>query len=497
MNRNVQTVNIEKSPAGMGLDEVQRLAKQGSLIPVYQILNADFLTPTMVYLRLREQGKPSFLLESVIKGQQMGRFSFIGVNPVEVLKHENNRESNLSEKPFFDRLQEKLKKRTPVKVRGLPRFTGGAVGYIGYDMIRQIEKLPAENADVLEIPDAFLGFFNDLIAFDHVSNQVFLISLMEVDGKDSVSRNYAKTVERLDCLKEKILAQEPLRLRAFNILSDRVKSNFEASRFKQSVKKAIDHIYAGDIFQVVLSQRFSVSYSGDVFQVYRALRTINPSPYMFFMDFGDFQLLGTSPEPLIRLEEGELEIIPIAGTRHRGITESEDEALAEELVNDPKERAEHIMLVDLARNDLGRVAVPGSVRVNDLLTVERYSHVMHIISRVNGQIKSPHSTIDAFKAAFPAGTVSGAPKIRAMEIINDLEPDKRSFYAGAVGYFDYSGNMDTCIAIRTMLVKDGMLYWQAGAGIVADSVPETEYQETLNKGMALLKAVEKASGVNQ
>ncbi len=491
MNRNIESQIFTDFCETVTFKEIERIAQIGKRLAVYQILQADLLTPSMVYLRLRKKGSVSFLFESVIRGEQIGRYSFIGINPQKVLKIENG----FSQKhDFFEQLQKELNQQPLIPQNGLPRFKGGAVGYLGFDVVQMIETLPPPKPDPLQIPDALLAIYDQIIAFDHVTNRVFLIQLIKVENIGTLKAEYLEAIEKLDELRHQILHSEAHHLGHFTAKERRFASNFSKEGFAAAVNKAIDHIYAGDIFQVVLSQRFSLPYRGDAFQVYRALRSINPSPYMFFIDFGEFQLLGTSPEPLIRLEQGQIEIIPIAGTRPRGASEIEDENLAHELLNDPKERAEHIMLVDLARNDVGRVARAGTVQVNDLLTIERYSHVMHIISRVNGNINPQYSAVDAFKSAFPAGTVSGTPKIRAMEIINDLEPVKRSFYAGAVGYFDYSGNMDMCIAIRTMLAKDGMLYWQAGAGIVADSIPENEFNETLNKGRALFKAIQKASG---
>ncbi len=496
MNSNIKTPQVDYFTQTVPFDLIAAYAQKGARIPVYLILQADFLTPTMVYVRLRKKGRFSFLLESVIKGQQIGRYSFIGVNPVDFLV-EKEASQGVATGSFFAKLQKYLKERNTIHLPHLPRFSGGAVGYVGFDMIRQIEKLPNPPADELNIPDALLGIFEELIAFDHVKNQVFLIQLIEVRELEFLGVSYQQAIQKLERLKQEIVESSNFELQPFRLQSSTPHSNFQKEEFKSAVQKAIKHIFAGDIFQVVLSQRFSLPFEGDVFQVYRALRSINPSPYMFFMDFARFQLLGTSPEPLIRLEDNRLEIIPIAGTRPRGKTPGEDHELARDLLQDPKERAEHIMLVDLARNDIGRVAQAGSVVVEDLLTIERYSHVMHIISRVKGQLKSGLNAVEALKAAFPAGTVSGAPKIKAMEIINKLEPVKRSFYAGAVGYFDFSGNMDTCIAIRTLLAKDGKLYWQAGAGVVADSHPEKEYEETLNKGRALLKAIQKAAGVQE
>ncbi len=491
MNRNIE--HIDHFTDSMPFEIFARFARPGFRMPVYRILPADFLTPTMIYLRLRGQGKMSFLLESVVKGRQKGRYSFIGFNPKTHLTQIGT-ETSARPTSFFTRLQKHLKENRAIHVPELPGFTGGAVGYLGFDMIRHIEQIPTAKPDTLNIPDAMLGFYDTLIAFDHVKNQIFLITLVKVSDLSRLPQQYNNAVRYLNGLQTKILSEKDFLLHPFLAHLHTLKSNQSKAQFQRAVRTLIHHIYAGDIFQAVLSQRFSLNYSGDVFQVYRALRSINPSPYMFFMDFLTFQFLGTSPEPLIRLEQDRLESIPIAGTRPRGRDENEDKRLAEQLLNDPKEKAEHIMLVDLARNDLSRVCLPGSVNVSDLLTVERYSHVMHLISRVSGKLKKEATALDALKAAFPAGTVSGAPKIRAMELINALEPHKRSFYAGSVGYFAYSGNMDQCIAIRSMVAKDGILHWQAGAGIVADSKPEREYEETLNKSLALLQAVRKASG---
>lgn len=484
----------------MKFETFEKLAKPGSIVPVFRRFNADFLTPVMAYIKIRSPGKYSFLLESVIKGEQLGRYSFIGTSPVSSLKsqspllnHLQDDDKELNIQGFFDQLQSYLNQYQSIEVNNLPRFTCGAVGFIGYDMIRQIEKLPGPKVDPIQIPDAVMAFYHDLIAFDHLKNQVILIANIIVEENSQLKLLYDEASNRLDILIKKLNAPIKPCLK-FSANIEELQSNLSKQQFKTAVKQAKDHIFTGDIFQVVLSQRMEAPYEGDVFQVYRSLRNINPSPYLFFLDFHDYQLIGSSPEPLIRVENRDAEIIPIAGTRPRGTTPEEDEANSESLLKDPKELAEHVMLVDLARNDMSRVSAYGSVRVNDFQTIERYSHVMHIISRVNGKLEKRYNAVDAFKAAFPAGTVSGAPKIRAMEIINDLEPHKRGFYAGAIGYFDYSGNMDMCIAIRTILAKNGKIYFQAGAGIVADSIPQKEYDETINKINALRSAVEQASG---
>jgi anthranilate synthase component 1 len=474
-------------------NEFQKLARPGRIIPVYRRLNADFLTPIMAYIKLRSKEQYSFLLESVIKGQHLGRYSFIGNAPLNVTQFNLPTNNNPKVGDFFHQLQSQLHQYQSVTIEVLPRFTGGAVGFIGYDMIRQIEEIPYPDTDHIQIPDAVMAFYHDLIAFDHLKNQVILIVNTIVEEESNPKILFEQALHRLDQLTERLNTPFQPDIR-FSADLHKLQGNFSQEAFKKIVLKAKEHIFAGDIFQVVLSQRMEVPFAGDSFQLYRSLRNINPSPYLFFLDFVDYQLIGSSPEPLIRVENREAEIIPIAGTRPRGNSPEEDQALSESLLNDPKEQAEHIMLVDLARNDMARVCEYGSVKVNDFRTIESYSHVMHIISRVNGKLKPQYDAIDAFKAAFPAGTVSGAPKIRAMEIINDLEKQKRGYYAGAIGYFDYNGNMDMCIAIRTLLTKDNKIYFQAGAGIVADSVPTSEYQETIDKGNALKSAIEQAAG---
>jgi len=484
----------------MTIEEFKTYAKPGHIVPVYKKINADFITPVMAYLKIRDRGNYSFLLESVEKGEQVGRYSFIGQNPYRVLVAEgdntivkNYSHNHIIQGNLFEVLNEELNKYQSISIDGLPQFSCGTVGFVGYEMIRCIEDLPEPKEDVVKNDDAIMAFYDSLITFDHLRNEVILIANAFIDEDSDLSCLYQDAQNRLLILFEKLNSPLQIDLK-FSADIGSEKSNFNKDEFKKAVDKSKEHIFAGDIFQVVLSQKFQVDYSGDIFQVYRALRTINPSPYMFYLDFVDYQIIGSSPESVISAKNRKLEIIPIAGTKPRGNNADEDAQYSESLLADPKEIAEHVMLVDLARNDMGKVSDYGSVETSDFKTIEKYSHVMHIISKVHGKLKKDKSSVDAFKSAFPAGTVSGAPKIRAMEIIHGLEPDKRGFYAGAIGYFDHSGNMDMAIAIRTMLAKEGKIFYQAGAGIVADSVPESEYQETLNKGHALRKAIEQATG---
>lgn len=484
----------------MNYAEFLNYCKPGVIVPVYRKFNADFITPVIAYLKLREAGKHSFLLESVSRGEQVGRYSFISREPYLVQKFHNgktisisNHTTKIHREDFFQLLQHRLANYELAQTDGLPRFTCGAVGFIGYEMVGQLETLPPPKTDVTNTADALLGFYNQLVAFDHLKNEVILIANVFVDEDSDYYQLFQEAQNRLDHLQEKLhrpLAKPP----EFRADWSTEEAHFAKPDFLNAVTKTREYIYAGDIFQAVISQRFSVACSGDPFQVYRALRNINPSPYMFYLDFLDYQVIGSSPEPLIRAQDRVLEIVPIAGTRKRGKNESEDHRLAEDLLNDPKELAEHLMLVDLGRNDLGRVSEYGSVAVYDFQTIQKYSHVMHIISRVKSRLRQGLTIIDAFKAVFPAGTVSGAPKIRAMEIINELEPEKRGIYSGAIGYFNYGGNMDLCIGIRTLVASHNRLFYQAGAGIVADSIPENEYQETLSKCMALRHAIEQADG---
>lgn len=492
------------------LDTFRQLAAgPANLIPVYREFAADLETPVSVYLKLMSELGPSFLLESVEGGEQVGRYSFVGVNPRgmvtlngrSVTTYQDGRQETIelsAAQDVLHVLKEELRQYTLADVPGLPRFNGGAVGYLGYDVVRDFERLPNTAERLLRIPDAIFLLADTLVVFDHARHRLLLLANARVNG--DVEGAYVDAIQRIERVSEKLLRPLPAipqrrwgkarNGRAANGLI----SNMTPAQYEQIVAQAKEHIAAGDIFQVVLSQRFSRKTQAHPFAIYRALRMLNPSPYMFYFDFGDLdlQVIGASPEMHVRLEDGVASVRPIAGTRRRGSAPAEDKALEEELLADPKERAEHVMLVDLGRNDIGRVSEYGSVRVSDLMVVERYSHVMHIVSHVEGKMRPEMDVFDLMRATFPAGTVSGAPKIRAMEIIEALEGQRRGLYAGAVGYFSYDGSMDTCIAIRTMLMQDDTIYVQAGAGIVADSDPATEHQECVNKAQALLVAVERA-----
>jgi anthranilate synthase component 1 len=481
-------------------EEFLRLAKDHTLVPVWREVLGDLETPVGAYRKLG--GEPnSFLLESVEHGERWGRYSFIGLDPFLVMTSRDGAPSFEGTPPRgvdgapdpLTALQRTLDAYTAPALPGLPPLHGGAVGYIGYDSVRYVERLPQTTTDDLQMPELWLMFIGRLLVFDHLRQRLTVISNVAIG--DDPARQYDEAVEGAEALVAR-LAAAPTTARPSSPTLEAdtgdVRSNVGSEAFKANVVKAKEYIAAGDIFQVVVSQRFEMPTSADPFDVYRVLRLINPSPYMFFLQYPGAALVGSSPEPHVRVQGREAIIRPIAGTRPRGATEEEDRKLADELLNDTKERAEHVMLVDLARNDLGRVSAPGTVRVEELMQVERYSHVMHIVSEVHGQLAPDRSAFDAFKWAFPAGTVSGAPKIRAMQIIDELEETRRGPYAGAVGYFDFSGNLDTCITLRTALIKDGVAYVQAGAGIVADSVPEVEDQECRNKARALLSAIKAA-----
>ncbi len=482
-------------------EEFSELSKEGNLIPLYEEIMGDICTPVGAFIRLRK--KPAFLLESVEGGEKWARYSFIGLDPLitltysktgTILKYDEGNQIQYSpEKNPLLLMRDILATFKPVGVKDLPRFYGGFVGYIGYDVVRLFENLPDQKKTPFRSSDLFMMLPKSLLLFDNLKQTIKILHNVHTSGKDlrTAYDNACKGIDNIiDMLKRgrmKTLRGE--RVRHFDAEMP-LKSNFSKDTFLKAVDKAKEYILSGDVVQVVLSQRFERELSNKPFDIYRALRLINPSPYMYFLDTARECLVGSSPEILVRLEEGTITVRPIAGTRKRGNNREMDEALAEELRTDPKERAEHIMLVDLGRNDVGRVAEVGSVRVTDLMSIERYSHVMHLVSNVEGRLKEGYDAFDVFQAAFPAGTVSGAPKVRAMEIIEELEPDRRGPYAGAVGYFGYSGNMDTCITIRTLIVRGKKVYIQAGAGIVADSDPELEYQETVNKAKAMLRAAE-------
>ena len=501
-----ELMTIERTDIHPSLSEVLELATQGNLIPIYRELPADLDTPVSVYLKLAGQGA-SFLLESVEGGEQVGRYSFIGIEPNAVLSfngrsytRRSNSHATTADLPAgqdpLHVLQQELARFSPVALPGLPRFVGGLVGYLGYDVIRFFEpKLDVGATSTSKLPEALYMLTDTLVAFDHARGRLLIIVNAHLNGDPEAA--YEDAIERIDRIADRLAEPMPSLASSHSPTPSALSSNFTQPGFEDIVRAAKEHIAAGDIFQVVLSQRLSRRTSAQPFNVYRALRRLNPSPYMFFFDFGEvdgqpYHVIGASPEMLVRLEGRTATLRPIAGTRRRGSTPTEDTALEQELLADPKERAEHVMLVDLGRNDLGRVCEYGSVHLPDLFVVERYSHVMHIVSQVEGQLRDGIDAFDLLRATFPAGTVSGAPKVRAMEIIRELEKLDRGLYAGAVGYFSYDGAMDTCIAIRTMQMRGDVVSIQAGAGIVADSDPVSEYQETLNKAKALAVAIEMA-----
>jgi anthranilate synthase component 1 len=475
------------------LDEAKELAKRGigNLVPVYREVTADLETPVSAFLKVRT-GKYSFLLESVEGGERMARYSFIGTQPYRVLRTGPGEEWEGD--PLVP-LQQEVSRFREIPVDGVPAFTGGAIGYVSYDAVRHFEprvKPPA--ADELGIPEAVFLFCDSMVVFDHIRHTIKVIAHCRLDG--DIDASYRQAAFRIDEIVEKLnnptVQLPPEEVGAVLRTNGQAQSNVGREGYELMVERIREHVVAGDVIQTVPSQRLARKVAVHPFNIYRQLRIVNPSPYMYYLDMGDFQIVGASPELLVRVEDGVVFTHPIAGTRPRGATPEEDERLAAELLADEKELAEHIMLVDLGRNDVGRVATPGTVTVDKLMEIEKYSHVMHIVSNVSGKLAEGKTVFDAFRAVFPAGTVSGAPKVRAMELIAELEPSKRGVYAGAVGYASFSGSLDTCIAIRTMLVKDGVAYLQAGGGIVYDSVPETEYVETVNKMRALMRAIDQA-----
>ena len=474
------------------LKEVAKLAGQGNLVPVYREINADLETPVSAYLKVA-RSPYSFLLESVEWGERIARYSFIGTEPTEVVKTGPGQQDGAVD-PLTP-VQKALEPFKVVELPDLPRFVGGAVGYISYDAVGYFERLPAPEADPLGLPESVFMLTTTFLVFDHLRHKIRVVSHAHLNG--DVERAYADATDRIDDLVGRLDAplQGPRRRSARRGGPEpTVTSNMNREQYEEMVRRAKEYVVAGDVIQTVVAQRFSRKTNAHPLEVYRALRGINPSPYMFLLELDDFHLIGASPEMLVRCVGGDIDYHPIAGTLPRGASPEEDQALERRLRADEKERAEHIMLVDLGRNDVGRVSEPGSVRVTELMEVERYSHVMHLVSHITGKLKTSYTNYDALRACFPAGTVAGAPKIRAMEIIAELEPDRRGPYAGAVGYFDLMGNMDTAITIRTLVIKDGMAYIQAGGGIVYDSVPESEYEETVHKASAVLRAIEQAEG---
>lgn len=482
-------------------EEFLEKAKHGNLIPVYAEIIADMETPVSAFRKIEKDSHYAFLLESVENGENIGRYSFLASDPLLVFKSKGNevdlnyRNSNeenfsVSTNPLAT-LREILERYSPVEDPELPPFYGGAVGYISYDMVRSFEDIPDNNPDDLNLPDCFFMLANSLLIFDHLRHKIKVVANAHIHN--SPEKAYQDAVDTINRLVDKlnytrINVEEPLRKDG----PLEYESNFTKEEFEKAVETCKEYIRAGDVFQVVISQRLKININADPFDIYRALRVINPSPYMYYLKFGELKLAGSSPEILVKVMGDHVTLRPIAGTRKRGKNKEEDDLLIKDLLSDPKECAEHIMLVDLGRNDCGRVCKYGTVHMTELKVIEKYSHVMHIVSNVEGILEEGKDAFDVLGASFPAGTVSGAPKIRSMEIIDELENVKRGPYAGAVGYFGYNGNLDTAITIRTVLIKDDVAYVQAGAGIVADSVPETEYEETLSKARGMLQAIELA-----
>jgi len=483
--------------------EFQRLAKQGNLIPVYEVFPADLLTPVSAYLRIAQGARYSFLLESVEGGEKIARYTFAGANPEEVFRYasgacvlESRNRLVWEERDPVTFLRARMERFHPVRLPGLPPLVAGAIGYFSYDMVRLIERLPKRLRDDIGLYDAMLMFYHGLIAFDHVQHRLWIVRNVFTEGVGALRTKYNAVVREIrrtrQLLEQPVAAERPKKESKKRRPALRVKSNFRREEYLEAVRKAKNYIRAGDIFQVVISQRFSAKTKAEPFEVYRELRALNPSPYLFYLQMNDVAVVGSSPEMLVKVQGRDVFYRPIAGTRWRGKSEAEDQRLEREMLASEKERAEHIMLVDLGRNDLGRVCEYGTVKPEKLLTVERYSHVMHLVSSLRGRLREDVDCFDALMACFPAGTVSGAPKVRAMEIIEEFERTRRGIYAGGVLYLDFAGNLDSCIALRTMVVKNGVAYVQAGGGIVADSTPEAEYQESVNKSRALLTALEAA-----
>ena len=483
-------------------EEFVDLAKRATFVPVVKELVADLLTPVSAFLKVAEHSDYAFLLESVEGGEHVGRYSFLGKDPFLILRGRGGETTiekagvtTKAEKPFVDTLRELMNSFQSPFVQGLPRFTGGAVGYFGYDTSAWFEPTTRRQGEDAggDRDDAGFMLFDTVLAFDHVQHRILLIANARISGDEDLKSLYQFACAKIEFLERELERALSLK-RSHGGDGIRLVSNMAQEQYEAIVKKAKDHIAAGDIYQVVLSQRFEAEVGVDAFTVYRALRHVNPSPYMFFIRMGDRSIVGSSPEMLVRVEGRHAITHPIAGTRPRGRSEEEDVRLGEELKRNEKERAEHVMLVDLGRNDIGRVCDYGTVRVPTFMTLERYSHVMHLVSVVEGQLAEGRDRLDALVSCFPAGTVSGAPKVRAMQIINDLEPTRRGLYAGAVGYLDFAGNLDFCIAIRSILLEGGKAYIQAGAGIVADSNPTAEYEETRDKARAMIRALELAQG---
>jgi len=479
--------------------EFKQLSKEYNLIPIYKEIRADLDTPLSIYLKLAKNSY-SFLLESITGGENLARYSIIGINPRKIIKTGKN--EKLGEVDPLLEVKNEINSYKVPEIKKLPPFTGGAVGYISYDSVSYFEDTVIKNKKGdLEVPESIFLLTESLVVFDHVKQTIFIIVYTKINNDDNSEKTYKKAVENIDKIIEQINKPVP---KSFNVsldiekessreqLIEQYEKNMTKEQYSEAVQKCIDNIYSGEIIQVVFSQRLSKKTEASAIDIYRCLRTINPSPYMFIFNFEDFQIIGASPELLIKANNEEISVHPIAGSRPRGKNEKEDNLISNELISDEKELAEHLMLLDLGRNDVGRVAKPGTVKVTQKMEIEKYSHIMHIVSNVVGKLDKKYDQFDAMRAAFPAGTVSGAPKVRAMQLISELEPEKRGPYSGGVGYFSYNGNMDTCIAIRTLILKDKTVYLQAGGGIVADSIIENEYQETLHKMQALIGAIDDA-----
>ena len=487
--------------------EFSHLAQSATLVPVVKSVSADLLTPVSAFLSIAENEPHAFLLESVERGEQIGRYTFLGARPYmrlrargSAIEIERGRRREQRQGNVFHLVKELLGEHQPAAIAGLPPFTAGAVGYFSYDVVRQLEKIGEHAKDDLSLPDCELMFYDRLLAFDHLRHQIHIVAAADV-SRESPRHAYDRAVRDIAALERKLAAglRRAMWRKAATSKLGKLKIHAGTTRaeFLQSVERCKEYIAAGDIFQVVLSQRLDFIPGIAPFDLYRALRQVNPSPYLYFLRMGETQILGSSPEMLVRVTGRKLEYRPIAGTHPRGRDEAEDLCLEQQMRNDEKERAEHVMLVDLGRNDLGRVSEYGSVKVKDLMYVERYSHVMHLVSALEGTLRKDLGALDAFAACFPAGTLSGAPKVRAMQIIEELEPVRRGIYGGSVLYADFAGNLDSCIGIRTMLMQGKHAYLQAGAGIVADSDPAREFEESMNKAQALLRAVKMARDSGQ
>lgn len=478
-------------------DTFYSLAEKGNLIPVYREIMADMDTPVSAFRKL-DDGRFSYLLESIEGGEKWGRYSFLGSTPSVIIRSKGNLVETISDGTTVQQetsdplacIKDLLAQFTPVEVDGLPRFFGGAVGYLGYDMVRHFEHLPTAKPALIDAYDSYFLITDTIVIFDNMRQKIKVVSNAHLNGNVTPEQAYAEATKKIDTIVRKLRTALPIDKKVPSGKQIELRSNMTREEYEDAVEKAKEYVRAGDIIQVVPSQRFSGELSADPFDIYRVMRTLNPSPYMFFLRLDDTIIAGASPEVMVRKEGQRVELRPIAGTRPRGATVEEDTRLGEELLSDPKERAEHVMLVDLGRNDLGRVCATGTVNVTELMVIERYSHVMHIVSNVQGELESNQDAFDLVRATFPAGTLSGAPKVRAMQIIDELEPVRREIYGGAVGYFSFSGNMDLAITIRTLVIKNGMVHLQAGGGVVADSDPAAEWQETVNKAMAARRAIE-------